>query len=634
MPHDHHRLFSAEHSLQEHRMIFFATVPELPGSKEPCKDKPKKLPSTSDALPIVPVLNPVVEPTKEPDFSEVKFNMRQDEPSHIYNEKRSVVENPSHEISNMNQEQFKVHLKTMFKRHMSDQMKQERSRQHRLARGRRRAESRDRFSDRKSQRAWAEKALQNTDAIYSEAEQEFQNIKQTPEALFGTAEFEGMLEQITTDIWSTAEFQRGTVDYLKAYDKAWALYMDMAKQQTHEKGIQDHPLFQSGSFQQKRAPGIYQNGELVRVPSTFIGNRPSSTYAAAKVRERAGVSQNPDRDFLKKEEAVVRGGYEKGWRHTFRKRNPLGSAAEEDAYIQKLVDQNLKKQGFRQVQIDRTKLPDPDHLRLPSEATAKNPKEYRNAHQNIDARDRSAVVSKLVKALDLGKTVTSLQDFHEKVTLNEVELGIAGAGMPQILRFSTNGTTRRGELSGVRSGVAFVDRVGKKETEKPDVHVLEFSKVDHMLETLAKPPFDILMKSDVFTEQQWKVLDVLDDLKSNGHAYDHTETYLLLIRKCQEKMIGGSALSGFALDEIREMYDLMPRIEATPAELKKIFGSGTLDKDYLMSIEIEKDPHTRDAFRTFTKRHPKQKTIAEVLLKSSYNDDSTFDAWFTALNRS
>ena len=145
MPHDHHRLFSAEHSLQEHRMIFFATVPELPGSKEPCKDKPKKLPSTSDALPIVPVLNPVVEPTKEPDFSEVKFNMRQDEPSHIYNEKRSVVENPSHEISNMNQEQFKVHLKTMFKRHMSDQMKQERSRQHRLARGRRRAESRDRF---------------------------------------------------------------------------------------------------------------------------------------------------------------------------------------------------------------------------------------------------------------------------------------------------------------------------------------------------------------------------------------------------------------------------------------------------------------------------------------------------------
>lgn len=439
-----------------------------------------------------------------------------------------------------------------------------------------------------------------------------------------------MLDQITNDIWSSAEFQRGTVNYLKAYDKAWTRYMDLAEGMAADSDMLHHPLFQSGAFRNRKAPGIYQNGGLVRAPSTFIGNRPTSAYGAAKFRKRAGKSQNPDRDFVKKEETRVRGGYEKVWRQNFRKRYPGRSQVEEDAYMKKQVDNSLRKRGVTQEQIEASRVPAPDVLRLPTEANRKTPKDYVNAHENIDARDREAVVGQLVKKLDLKSEVSSLEDFQKQVSLHEVTLGSEGAGMPQILQFSTKGRISRNDVSGIRSGLTYVDRVGKGEYEKPNVHVLEFSKVDHMLETLAQPPLRGLMETDVFSEKQWQVLNALDDLKDAGNDMHRAETYLLLIRDCQRKSMGGSTLSEFALDQIREMYDLMPRIEATPARLKKLFvGADTIDKTYLTSIQD--DRITKNAFHEFVERHPKQKAIARALLKTYFNDNAGFDAFFDTL---
>jgi len=511
---------------------------------------------------------------KDPDFSDMRFDLHPDEPTHVY-EKGVVKKNRSDKIKDMNKDQFMAHLNKMFSKHMSDQMNAERSRQHRLARGRRKEEARLRFADtrkgRKQREAWAERALQDSDVTFKEAEEKYsQIVSTTPEKLFGETQYKAMLEQITNDIWSSAEFQRGTVNYLKAYDKAWMLYMDLAEESAGGARIDDHPLFQSGAFRNRKAPGIYQNGELVRAPSTFIGKRPSSAYGAAKVRERAGVPQDPDRDFLKKEEKTVREGYEKAWRHAFRKKNPGATTGEEDAYVQKLVDQNLRKQGFAQQKVDASRAPAQDPLQLPPEADRKTEKDYVSTHDNIDARDRNAVVGTLSQTL--GLNVSSMKEFQKRVRLNEVNVGTMDIGMPQLIEYSVPSKVRRGEPDLMKSGLVIVDREEEDAREAPQVRVLDFASVDRLVNSGSEWKRGFMR---VASDAEIDVYDELMKLQPTKNDLYNTGTYQTLVATSREALSFSDksrAVSPFALDELHNLCQLSERADALGSMVEGIFG--------------------------------------------------------------
>ncbi|MEK7563652.1 MAG: hypothetical protein AAB544_04650 [Patescibacteria group bacterium] len=552
-------------SAREHRLIANSGNKEVPPSYEPSCDSTKDPPSVGEVA-AAPTEKPVP-PPPEPKLDHMRFDMRRDEPTHIYNDKNEVIQNRSDEIREMNSDEFKEHLHTMFTRHMSDQMKQERSRQIRLARGRRRAEARDLFPNRKERRAYEAGLLSNPDEIKAEADAELSMIETTPEDLFGEDQFENMLSEITNDIWSSAEFQRGTVDYLRAYDKAWAMYIAMGDQA--KKGdpyLEEHPVFRSGAFTHKRAPGSYQNGDLSRASSNFIGYRPVSTYGQAKIRERAGAAQNPEKDFLKKEEAVVRGGYESTWRNVFRRRNPLGSKVEEDAFVQKLVDQNLRKQGFRQEQIDRSKLPDPDHLRVPPEADRKDPSEYLGAFENIDLRDRGLVLKRIVSTLGISD-IRRISDLQEKgVHIAELKFLKMDIGIPQILHFSSRPEVRRGEEeTPSKAGLALIDRSEKNADIRPEITMIDFSDVDTMLNDRNPWRNGFLQSTDLNDTHRGVRSELKNIAPFDRDAYNPA-VYQSLIPQCREKNI-----SKFALDELPKLCEVSSKALIIAKDLEHIF---------------------------------------------------------------
>jgi len=570
---------------------------------------------------------------KDPDFSDMRFDLHPDEPTHVY-EKGVVKKNRSDKIKDMNKDQFMAHLNKMFSKHMSDQMNAERSRQHRLARGRRKEEARLRFADtrkgRKQREAWAERALQDSDVTFKEAEEKYsQIVSTTPEKLFGETQYKAMLEQITNDIWSSAEFQRGTVNYLKAYDKAWMLYMDLAEESAGGARIDDHPLFQSGAFRNRKAPGIYQNGELVRAPSTFIGKRPSSAYGAAKVRERAGVPQDPDRDFLKKEEKTVREGYEKAWRHAFRKKNPGATTGEEDAYVQKLVDQNLRKQGFAQQKVDASRAPAQDPLQLPPEADRKTEKDYVSTHDNIDARDRNAVVGTLSQTL--GLNVSSMKEFQKKVRLDEVDLATIGKGIPQVLHFETKAEYKRGAPKGnVQYGLAIVDRSDEDASKPAEVNILNFSSVDRLLDE--NPWRDGYLYADAITNDAKYVHDTFVlSLKDPKDVYN-VGSYQQLVGVCMKRPEGPIP---FALDELRTVCLVNENATILGEKLQKIFGDiPNFQKTSNWTNECN------DAMKSMVQKTPQiDKPLLKTLLKAhctvsrgGQTPDDGFEAFWLDLN--
>lgn len=569
IPLSRYRQFLSEISFSETRLVRFGGPEKQPCDKG-CNPTVEPLQPTPDPVSNAPA------PKKEPDFSDMKFDLRPDEPTHIY-EKGKVKENGLDQIRDMNKEQFQAHLGKMFSKHMGDQMKLERTRQNQLARGKRKAEARDRFADtkkgRKAAEKWADKALADSDVTFNEAEAEVAKIQATPEALFGPDEFKDMLQQITDDVWSTAEFQRGTVNYLKAYDKAWNMYIDLAEQhknnQEDEKGIADHPLFRSGAFTTRRAPGIYQNGELIRVPSTFpgIGNRPTSTYAAAKVRERAGVAQNPDRDFLKKEEQTVRDGYERAWRKSFRKKNAGAlDSKKEDAFVQKNVDNQLRKQGFQQAKVDASRAPDEDALRLPPEADRKTEQDFVNAHENIDARDRGAVVGTLSKTL--GLNVGSVKEFNKKVRLGELTLLSMDADMPQILHYSTKQKVRRGEVQEpAKSGLAILDRSEEDAGKSPEVSTIDFADVGVMLKD-GNPWTNGFLHASNLKDAHRSVRGVLKSMVRSDRDIYNPATYQNLVPVCRQQ-----GISNFAIDELSKLCAVSNRAVGIAQTLQSTFAN-------------------------------------------------------------
>ncbi len=596
IPFSLYRQFHSEITFCEQRLVHFGE-----GAEGGCRDN-KCDPKATPPEPVPDPISDVPSSKKAPDFSDMKFDLRPDEPTHIY-EKGVVKSNHrSDQIRDMNKEQFQAHLGKMFSKHMGDQMKLEGTRQNQLARGKRKAEARDRFADtKKGRRAaekWADKALADSDVTYNEAKAEVAKIEATP--LFDQAEFDAMLAQITDDIWSTAEFQRGTVNYLKAYDKAWNIYIDLAEQQKNDKGLDDHPFFRSGAFRNRRAPGIYQNGELVRVPSNFpgIGNRPTSTYGAAKVRERGGMSQNPDRDFLKKEEQTVRDGYEQAWRKSFRKKNAGAlDSKKEDAFVQKNVDNQLRKQGFQQAKVDASRAPDEDALRLPPEADRKTEQDLVNAHENIDARDRGAVVGTLAKTL--GLNVGSVKEFNKKVRLDEVNLLSIGAGMPQVLNYSVPSKVRRGVPDPMKSGLVIVDREDEDAREQAQVRVIDFAAVDRLVHD--DDPWKKGFMRDA-SDAELDVYDQLNKLNPTKNDLYNTGTYQQLIAKSRAARSSfgdkSQAVSPFALDE---MYDL-----TTTSERGSVLGRK------LQSIFTKIDD-----LRSYTSWSPEQKAKVISMIRSS-----------------
>lgn len=606
------RLFSSHDPHRERRLAYFSPIgpsAEYFGSKEPECD-PNKRKHDEVTIPVPGPVTPeeTAKPDPEPNFDEIRFDLRPDEPTHIYNEKGESVRNRSDQIRSMSRDQFREHLQFMFGKHMKSMMDDERHRQHRLVRGRVNQESKMRFPDtrqgRKDRKAWKEQALSKGDELFEEAEQEFQAIAQSPEELFG-GEYENMLAQITNDVWSSAEFQRGTANYVHAYQKAWHLYADLAQQEGYDdEAMAQHPFFESALIRTGMPPGRYINGQLIGADSRFIGRKAPSRYAEAKYRQEAGVSQNPEKDFLKGEEAVVRKGYEKTWRNVFQRRNPLGSKAEEDAYVQRLVDQNLKKQGFRKEQIDRSKLPDPDLLRLPAEADRKTRADYVSAHDNIDARDRAAVIGAVRKQLNL-KNVRTVRDFQKKVRLDEIDLSSIAAGMPQVLHYATKATNRRGAPVEGKSGLVIVDRGDEDASTPTEANILDFAAVDTLLDT-DNPWKEGYAKSNEISNAALSVRDEFIRSLRDGNDIFKPGIYQQLVAVCRKNM-----RIPFALDELRTVTNVSERASRLGQKLKNIFlhtdvfkeGANWEDehKQEFRKLKLECSAADRELLKTLTR---------------------------------
>lgn len=316
-----------------------------------------------------------------------------------------------------------------------------------------------------------------------------------------------MLTAATDAVYSTEEFQRGTANYLHAYEKAWQVYFDFAEQY----GDPEHPVFQTGTFRTRKAPGIYQNGELVQIPSTFHKSRPRSAYGIAKIRERAGLSQDPKHDFVTKEATNIRRGYEKDWKKNYLKRNPLASNAEVDAHVEKLTDEHLRKSGFDEKTIARRKESARGIPELPEEAKVTEHDEGSFA-RNVDARDRGAVATAVND--NLGLEASSIKDLEKQVKVKEIVWGSRDAGFPQVLEFNTTPKVDRGELEKpVRAGLVFAEQVQKGETLEPkDVHVLEYQKVEEMMDALHNDPLykPLLENRRFFTQEHERIFATLD----------------------------------------------------------------------------------------------------------------------------
>ena len=504
----------------------------------------------------------------------IHIDVTPNEPYRHYNRKGEVQDNPSKQVRTRTQDELKADLDAMFKKHLRSNLKSEIYRPQNLA-------ARAEYA--KQKRAGKEVKQPDYKEMMKKAEAEAAGVRLPLEK----EQWESMLDEATDIIFTDEAFQRGTVNYLHAYEKAWNVYFDAVENNRlilEEGGTSDHPVLHTGAFKTRRAPGLYQNGALIEIPSTFLNKRPRSEYADAKIRERAGESQDPDRDIVREKARQLRRDYGEAWANNFKEKYPLAKSKDIEAHVNGLIENRLKEQGASPDLIANRDQPARGVPVLPPDAW-QQPHGDESLPRRVDLRDRGMVATALSDTLHL--ETESVDAVDKKVKVSEVNWGDREAGFPQILAFRTTPALTRGVYKEpIRSGLLFIDQQKKGEKiSRNDVHVLEYKKVEEMVNTLSKNRLytPLLESGKFFSPTQEKVLK---ELRLASSA-DEASTYLDL-----NATLRGT--SPYPVDELLKIYeDFFPLAKKTIDQLVKLkFGRGNFQEtieDWGRLRKMEKD---------------------------------------------
>ncbi|MBU0767232.1 hypothetical protein KKF55_05675 [Patescibacteria group bacterium] len=322
----------------------------------------------------------------------------------------------------------------------------------------------------REQRSWTRKEF--SEHMKSIFEHHYNQHKQSSEDLDEAAEGMGIvLDKIEEEIFeNNEEFQRGSADYYKAYQKSWKLYMDNAKFDAN------NSILKSGVFTHKKAPGIYKKGKLVAIP----GNLPSgvgtnfnarSEVASANVREIDGKPRDLDRGWLLKEYANTKATLTGIWnKEKYLESHP--EATEED-YNRLLEKRVFEKAKFSADDIALYNLEKERYVAPPEPIL-----ELGKLEDAVDFRDRDEVAEVMRKAL--GLSIDDESDFNSQIHIEELEAENKPEGYAQVLTFRTKGPKREGEE--VKRPIDGLTLVGRKldNTKEAEVTVLDFRQIDDL----------------------------------------------------------------------------------------------------------------------------------------------------------
>lgn len=289
---------------------------------------------------------------------------------------------------------------------------------------------------------------------------QFESLRDMVAQLSGDeGKLDAILDRIVEDIFvNNDEFQRGTVNYYRAYERAWQIYLTEMKQLGSQRDRKNIPVFASGAFDQTKPPGIYHNGELVGLPSNL--GTGAGYHESAVARTGMGIDRR------------------------------YGEWA---------------KDGSTRI---------PSTIYKPPKAWIEDGRET-SLDTLVDARYRSDVTRTLINDLGLkgpdGKTpITTMKGLEKAVIFKEETAGDIQNGIPQVLTFTSKAQYLRGEVvPGVHHGIVRIDKV-PGDPKKSEVATMEFEKVDGILKTVLNDSRYQLILNDqygrIFTEPERTII--------------------------------------------------------------------------------------------------------------------------------
>jgi len=281
----------------------------------------------------------------------------------------------------------------------------------------------------------------------------------TPERLNTT------LDMIAREIYvESDEFQRGTVNYYQAYQKAWQIFVEELhtfRDTDLEGSLRDHPIFKSGAFEQRDAPGIYHDGVLVALPSNLRTG--AGYHETARLRTKEG------RD------------------------NRYGITREKPAYQYVVTDPRTGAR--RTITSKEMKTWRDSHTIVQPPSTVND--RPNSIQALVDARNRTNFVREVATELNItgrnGRAVSS-GALEKQVTFEDAVPGDARFGIAQILRFRAKPVYHEGKpVIPERTGIIRIDK-NPDDKSKSRVVLLEYGRLKKVVDELRTEQYKPLLQ--------------------------------------------------------------------------------------------------------------------------------------------
>ena len=469
--------------------------------------------------------------------SELRMDIDPDEPDYVDNDGKTV-ENSQNRIKGMNKEEFKQHLHGMFEQHYN-------------------------YKQRFTRGAPSGSGV---------------------ESLVGGAEaMKSMLEDIASDIFERPEYQQGIANYNAIYTQAWDTYLDYVR----SSGSED-PMWNSITRMQG-APGIYSNGELVRIPEMYTrrfgpkkGGR--SEYAKQWLRKKVGVNADPENAYAQQKAAEMRTGYGKDWTRNIRARiikeeGRHPSDEEMETHVNALIDSKLG--GQLAAARVRPSLPPPPET----------PLEVRMRHTssmegNIPLAYRTRV-GRMLNTQYEGVNARSEKQIDKQFRFELKAEGNTDVVHSRVVEYSKKGKLMRNEsVEGAEpdKGV-FVIKENPNDPTNALIHMVDFRTADAMLLALknsSDPYFAPLMASGGFFSTKMKT-EVFATTQTLGFEWQFYS---------QDQMV---LLNNIVYPKLTAVMTVLKNNNITPANLAHL-DSWDKGKGQEIRTHMEANPAMRDTW--------------------------------------
>jgi hypothetical protein len=195
-----------------------------------------------------------------------------------------------------------------------------------------------------------------------------------------------MLNQITDEILNTPEFIKGTANYYDVYQKAWGLYrdkvMEKASGEDGEMMREDASWYlKSGVMTSGRgAPGIYRDGQLVRLPSYQYEGGRTPRYTKEQLKEwrgNIGADPDPEASFIIREVTKRRNALTGTFGEGYRQRHPFATQAEYGAAMDEAALHGMPEEA-RQVYFAQVV------SKRPRDISGSRERETAGEHEGVD----------------------------------------------------------------------------------------------------------------------------------------------------------------------------------------------------------------------------------------------------------